>query len=321
MAPCTPTKRAQIVALHEQGKSLREIAVEVGQAKSTVGRHIRNYKKRGHLNDAPRSGRPPKLDDRARRRVLSSIRKDPRRPLADVGMDFNVSRTIIRKVAVDAGERKVPMVTIPRASERSVARRVPWSSDHNETTWQQIIFTDESSLEAGERVMMPLAGRKDGTAKGPCSLDRAPTIRSTGCTVMIWGAIMYGKKWPLVRIPKGRMKPGVSGREAVEAIVEPLLKSIVAEARKECLEEGQPRDGKRPQQDCQGASQTSPADSPCPPHLNPFDNIWFELKRGIAKLPTRATTSEELFKQAQDVWDNMPQALINTVIESTERKR
>lgn len=52
------SKRASIVAMSETGLSMQQIADLNGVCKATVVKTVRNFKERGNLETAARSGRP-----------------------------------------------------------------------------------------------------------------------------------------------------------------------------------------------------------------------------------------------------------------------
>ena len=56
----TPTKRAQIVAYHDSGKTVRKISTIVDKSKTTVNNCIKNFKIFHSFKDRTGSWRPPK---------------------------------------------------------------------------------------------------------------------------------------------------------------------------------------------------------------------------------------------------------------------
>ena len=60
----TTQLRALIYSKYQEGMSPSAIATFVGYTTRTVQRLIKKYEERGHHNDAARTGRPHKLDER-----------------------------------------------------------------------------------------------------------------------------------------------------------------------------------------------------------------------------------------------------------------
>src|SRR5437899_3998266 len=80
-------ERGRIIGAHDAGMSIREIAELYGVSKSTVHRVIKDFEEEGLTEPRPRSGRPPKINDRQRRHIVrnvdkhhyASLRRDSRR--------------------------------------------------------------------------------------------------------------------------------------------------------------------------------------------------------------------------------------------------
>jgi len=56
------------------------------------------------------------------------------------------------------------------------------------------------------------------------------------------------------------------------------------------------------------------------PDLNPIEHIWDELERRVRQRPHKPITLPELRQALQAEWDNLPQAVISTVIASMRRR-
>ena len=56
------------------------------------------------------------------------------------------------------------------------------------------------------------------------------------------------------------------------------------------------------------------------PDLNPIEHIWDELDRRVRQRPHKPITLPELRQALQDEWNNLPQAVISTVIAAMRRR-
>ncbi|SOV03029.1 uncharacterized protein UDID_20495 [Ustilago sp. UG-2017a] len=114
-----------IVTLHEQGMSYARIASSVGVAKTTVFKTLRNFKERGNLETAPRSGRPRTCTERQRRRLVRQALKEPTLIWKQLSAELNgLSTSCVRKLAYEAGlsrriSPKKPVLTVLTAARRS----------------------------------------------------------------------------------------------------------------------------------------------------------------------------------------------------------
>jgi transposase len=85
-APVRMVRRARIIKLSAEGKTVPAIAQEVGFVEPTVRDWIRRFDANGlaGLEDAPRSGRPHKYVEDQRSRVIAKARSVPPKPEGDV---------------------------------------------------------------------------------------------------------------------------------------------------------------------------------------------------------------------------------------------
>jgi len=101
-APQRDVLRANIVLLSADGHANRDIAEMLGVEENTVGKWRRRFseKRVAGLQDAPRSGRPPKFTARQKVRVLKKATQRPR----DCGVPFSHwDSSSLAHLAVEAG--------------------------------------------------------------------------------------------------------------------------------------------------------------------------------------------------------------------------
>ncbi|RYG93394.1 hypothetical protein EON65_58995, partial [archaeon] len=65
----TEDKRIQLIALREQGNTLKEIALKTKVRLKTVNAVLHKWKLHHTIRDLSKKGRPAKVDDRTRRRL------------------------------------------------------------------------------------------------------------------------------------------------------------------------------------------------------------------------------------------------------------
>ena len=70
-------ERGKIIALSEEGQSVRQISKNLGHPKSTVQDTITHYKTKGNVKDEYRSGHPPLLDEKNMKHLEKIIKNDP----------------------------------------------------------------------------------------------------------------------------------------------------------------------------------------------------------------------------------------------------
>ena len=187
---------AVILTLHKLGYSASRIREEEGLTKgipkSTITFQIRRAKK--HQNDpfvkAIRTGRPPKLDVRAERRLVRFMARNPFETLACLStpgksgyrIHINTTRKYLAKNEYYAFRpRRKPYLT-----ENHKKERVRWARIHQNWSledWALVAFSDESTFELGVDTSPPWVRRKRGTAYESRNLK--PTFKSGRSSVGI----------------------------------------------------------------------------------------------------------------------------------------
>jgi len=104
--------------------------------------------------------------------------------------------------------------------------------------WEKVIFTDEASLEIGEDPKRTYVSRRPG--EEILQENLVPTFRSGRKSLMVWAAIAYGHKWPLLRLPlqssssNGKVQrkaEGLTGAKYVDYVLNGPLKAYSDELK------------------------------------------------------------------------------------------
>jgi transposase len=74
----TPSERTRIIAKHEAGALLAELAFEFERSKSTIHDTIKRYLLHQTMSDLPCSGRPPRLSSRTKKIIYRKARAAPK---------------------------------------------------------------------------------------------------------------------------------------------------------------------------------------------------------------------------------------------------
>ena len=226
--------RGGIVTLEKAGYSHTEIGKILAIPSSSVSTTVRCYKTTGSAYSAPRAGRPEHFD--RSRRVLRAIENQPNHPWKDYGANFNVSPQNISRVAHTDGLHKRHAPSKPFLTAAQVTKRLDWACANSQTNWSNVVFTDEAAVETWEKKGSSWTIRRVGEEFMLKHL--VPTFRQERKTLMIWDAIAYSKKWPLVRLDydpaydlEGR-KGRVNRVDYINLILEGHLAGFVSEMRR-----------------------------------------------------------------------------------------
>jgi transposase len=326
----TPQLRKIICDNASAGKPLRDIADFTNIPLRTVQSIVLRGSKRGHNENAPRSGRPSKLDDRTLRHAKIHIYRDRRQPLTKI-TDL-VNETIpspVHPSTVRTGLNSYFGLSIHVAAKKPFInitqrkKRLNWAKKHRALTmvdWERVIWTDEASVEVGKESRQCLVWRRPGERyREECLV---PTFKSGRQSLMIWGCISYGRRGPLVRIPSDRRK----GVDYVQLVLSGPLWEFYVERFNEMggavvMEDGAPIHRSRAAQDFrdQNSMETLPH-PPQSPDLNPIEHVWKRLKTMVNKCLTRSKNAEELWVALQEEWVKIDIEFINSLIESMPRR-
>lgn len=326
----TPSKRGRILQQVHDGVPYRQIAETQDCALGTVALTIKRDRIHHTRNSLERTGRPHKLTERDERAVVRTLRKNPRLRLGDVAKQFNCSRNLIRKTAHKNGLHRRVARRKPFMSAKTVKKRIEWAKVNRDRDWNNVIFTDECSVEMGMNHRKNWVTRKAGEAYLPQMLDR--TFRSNRQTLMVWGAIAHDHKWPLCRIAlkastsdgKTRTKAeGLNGRRYVDLIMNGPMLSAVNSLKDEqggdvlVVEDGAPSHSSVVAKNFRKENGiVNLIHPPTSPDLNAIESVWMELKRRVSGITPVATNLDQLWAHLQTAWDEIPLSFINKVVES-----
>lgn len=149
-------ERSQIILLHRQGVSLKNIAKQMKRSRCAVRHTIQRFQESGTYVNRSKSGRKRITTAREDRYLERLALRDRRKSSKDLATDLwqqqNISvstRTIRRRlVEVNLHGRKARRK--PLLNERHKKARLLWAKNHQDWTpeqWAKVIWSDESNIE------------------------------------------------------------------------------------------------------------------------------------------------------------------------------
>ena len=213
MTELSDFQRGGVVALEKVGHSHLEIGKILEIPSSTVSTTIRRFKATGSAASCPRTGRPPKITARGQQKVLRDISDHPNRSWTEIAVDFDVCSSAIQQVAKSDGlsmrkARKKPFLTPPQSQ-----KRLEWAHANFHTDWRSVAFTDEAAVESGVRKGASFTIRRVGEEFQEKHM--VPTFKQKRKSVMVWGAVALGRKWPLVRLEHDAFYDGKNAKNGI----------------------------------------------------------------------------------------------------------
>jgi transposase len=316
--------------MHRSDKTHKEIAQEFDIPTSSVSTTIRRFKATGTAESRPRPGRPPKVTPQASRRVLRDITEDPNRPWDAYGREIGVSGKTVKEVAGKAGLHRRIARKKPYLRQEHIAKRLEWLKETEGLDWKRVIFTDEASVEMGKK------GGVSWTIRRPNQQFKhkhiIPTFKQGRQSLMIFGAIAHGHKWPLTLLTplqsqRTQSRERVDRFKYVNAVLEGCLAGYCSQMRREgimdvrVVEDGAPihRNALAAQarEELHIKNINHP---PCSPDLNAIESLWGILKYRLGKVRPVASTTAMLWEQIQEVWNGLEQHHVDREVEKMVQK-
>jgi transposase len=321
-----PNLRSLICSKAEAGVPLPEIADFTGVSLRTVQRLLKNHKERGYDEDAPRSGRPSKLDDRSLRHlniILEGQRRQSLPVLTNIVNTFTTSpistRTVQRAITNKLGMNAYIAAKKPFINKVQKHKRLLWARDHRtwgEEDWKRVIWTDESSVEIGKDSRAGWVWRRPGERYlGKCL---TPTFKSGRQSLMIWGSMAHGKLGPLVRMQKDER----TGEDYVRLVLAGPLWDFYSDLTEErgqvaVMEDGAPVHRARVATNFRTTHQVQVfPHPPQSPDINPIEHVWHKLKTRINSHPVIPKNLEEMWVVIQEEWAKIDLEFINGLVKS-----
>lgn len=268
-----------------------------------------------------RKYKPNKLSNREVRRIIRYLSKNfttRAQSIAQVRAVCKVeaSESTIRRALKRAGYRRCvacprPFINARQAKQRvAFARRYRWwgTSDEADGDWRLVIWSDECTFETGKRGRVWVTRRVD---EKHCTDCIKSVYRSGRKSIMVWGAIGWDWKSPLVFLEKEEGRKGICSK----AYLNQVLDSVIFPYWAEMTEDERSKfifmeDGSKVHK---GHARLPKLNSgirtfewpPSSPDLNPIEKVWRWMKNKITALPKVPTTIEELKGHIQRLWDEV----------------
>lgn len=335
MSELSVAERAQAVAYHDAGWTQKRIAERLGRTQQAISKTLKKVRETGSFESAPRSGRPPAMSIREKRRLVRDIDKHPGQKWREFRTDYPHSDTTLRAAAAEADIHKRVKRERPFLTPQQKTNRLAWAKNYKDLDWKNVMFTDESSVQMGEQLGRRWTLRRPGKENEPQHTQH--NFHSGRWSLMVWGAIALGHKFPLHRINlkpstsdgKKRIKAeGLGGvKYAAEIVKGPMMEHYnhlraEREGQVYAVEDGAPSHTAKVSKAARAEAEIYNVNHPSSsPDLNAIEPLWLDMKMRIQKIKPQATNLDQLWEHIQQAWDEIPVEHINRQVEKMEERR
>jgi hypothetical protein len=198
--------------------------------------------------------------------------------------------------------------------------RLTFAQEHvnwSRTDWTNVMFSDESRYCQHSSDKRMRVYRRPGERYAQCNI--VPTVMFGGGSVMVWGGITLEARTELVVIPRG----SITAVSYIANILEPHVMPFAPFRGNDFLfmhDNAKPHSARIVQQNLAEVGITTmqwPARSP---DLNPIEHLWDTMGKRLRAHPRRPTNQQGLGQRLQEIWEDISQDEIRTLINSMGRR-
>ena len=302
--------RARIVALRDDGCSIRQISTVLKVSKGGVQRTLERLSSTGSISSRKRSGRPPKLSKRDLSSLIVQCKRNRRSCSRELTAELHtntgvvVTSSAVRRILLKYGLRGCIAVKKPFVSPINRLKRLRFAKTHQhwtEAQWMTVLFTDEKKFNMlGSDGRVYVRRRPHEALLKECMQG---TVKGGGGGVMMWGSFSgISGPGPMVRL---------DGRVTAQQYLDAVLKEIVLPYADDMplswvyQHDNAPIHKARVVTDwLEDQGWTVVNHPPQSPDLNPIENLWNEINKDIKKMTPR--NLNELEKVIKEAWRKIP---------------
>lgn len=317
----TDFELGQIVALHDVGWSMRQIAKKMGRTHPCIMKFLKKYKARGTCTRVVGSGRPRLTTPRDDRRFVAIARAKRNISARHIAFeaDIDVSKqTVIRRLG-EAGMKSCVACKKPLISEKNRKQRFAWCKAHLTWTkeqWRQVLWTDESPYTLrwkGKKLVWRQKWEKY------CPECMQATLKHDK-KIMLSGSFAATGVGSLVRV-RGHMT-GAMYREIAKTYLVPAGVRLLGRGFT-FQQDNDPKHTSNVVKRYFGGKTDDgtlllldwPSQSP---DLNPIEHLWFILD--LRTKDRRSMNEDQLMAALLEGWEKIPLSMLENLIDSMPKR-
>ena len=196
------------------GENVNDIATDLGISRTHMYNLEKKFNQDPTMVDRPREGRPIKIDEETKGKIMQQIRINPFQTSSKIQKKVNnrmeeekqISSSSVRRVAIDKGYYARRPIQKPPLDADHKVKRLNFGNDHENHTmhfWKNVIFMDETMLRLHPDDSRKRVRRAKGTRLALQNI--VPSYKYGGKGAMYWGCMSWEGLGPLVEI-RGSLK-------------------------------------------------------------------------------------------------------------------
>jgi len=319
----------QIVEMNALGKSQRFIAKTLGLSRSVVRRVIVDKNDHDVGTDLPRSGRPPKFDDRTKRLVGRIIDRGEATTATAAHQiltrDHNISISVqsVRNLLHQQGIHIRHATRRPRLTHEHKRARYEFALAHQDWTvnqWKQVVFSDETVITSNQLDSRHLVWTKDVDPLDPRLI--VESVQGGGAKIMVWGCISWYGVHDLVLLEGSVNAEGYIG--VLEANLLPIRQQYFGRSSFIFQQDGARIHTANATMEFLNDQNIEVLEwPPHSPDMNIIEHVWRYLKIKLYKLQPSANVKElwsKVSEVMEDMWDEEMTESVQNLFESMPRR-
>ena len=324
----TPDIRSRICELRSINWSWKKIHERYPDIPlSTIRYTVKREEARNQNKSLPRTGRPRILTDEQRDHVYDIVtHKNPHISMPDLlaEVDNAVKLRSIRVLLREMDRRKWLQRRRPHLKPEHAAKRLRWAQQHEHwgpEDWKRVRWSDECTVERGYGIGAQYTFRRPSEQLEARDIYSLPLHKQV--KQMFWAGFSYDMRTELVALQgdPDSARRGVSSRTIVNLYREVLQGFVNPQAGHIFMQDNAPVHNahivRNLLHDMGIRCMEWP---PYSPDLNPIENLWKLLKRGIYKLrpdlleaPNNDDTLEILVDTAKEAWKMLREEILQNL--------
>lgn len=312
--------KLQILHLHGQGKSYREIGRIVGSTHKVVSRVVRRFLAQKTIDRKKGSGRPRKTSPQTDRMIVRTVAGNRFTAISQISESLvlgNLSEsTISRRIRETGDFNSYWAVRKPYIRDANIKKRLAWCKARVSWTveqWEQFLWTDESPYVLRFRAKRRVWRRHNERYAQNCLQGSV----KHDIKINVWGCFSAHGVGSLCLVD------GILDQhQYMDILLEEMLPSaenLFGEGRWVFQQDNDPKHTAIRTRNWFIEHQVPLSEWPAQsPDLNPIENLWSILDKKCAK--RSPSNARELYEILEKEWYNLDVELLKRLVHSMPRR-